>query len=52
VLIPAAYGFAELKDVPAGPDSEERDEMLEWVDEDFDPAQFDLAAVNRAVAAV
>lgn len=46
------YGFAELKDVLAGPDSEERDEMLEWVDEDFDPVQFDLAAVNTAVAAV
>jgi hypothetical protein len=46
------YGFAELKEVLAGPDSEERDEMLEWVDEDFDPAHFDLAATNAAVAAV
>ena len=46
------YGFAELKEVLAGPDSEERDEMLEWVDEDFDPAHFDLAAANAAVAAV
>jgi hypothetical protein len=46
------YGFAELKEVLAGPESEERDEMLEWVDEDFDPAHFDLAAANAAVAAV
>ena len=46
------YGFAELKEVLAGPDSEERDEMLEWVDDDFDPAHFDLAAANAAVAAV
>ena len=47
-----AYGFAELKEVLAGPDSAERDEMLEWMDEDYDPAYFDLAAVNAAVAAV
>jgi hypothetical protein len=46
------YGFAELKEVLAGPDSEERDEMLEWIDEDFDPSHFDLAAANAAVAAV
>jgi hypothetical protein len=26
--------------------------MLEWVDEDFDPAHFDLAAANAAVAAL
>ncbi len=47
-----AYGFAELKEVLAGPDSAERDEMREWVDEDYDPAHFDLTAVNAAVAAV
>ena len=46
------YGFAELKEVLAGPDSEERDEMLEWIDEDFDPAHFDLAAANAAIAVV
>jgi hypothetical protein len=46
------YGFAELKDVLAGPDSEERDEMQERIGEDFDPAHFDLAAANAAVAAV
>jgi hypothetical protein len=46
------YGFAELKEVLAGPDSAERDEMLEWTDEDFDPRHFDLAAANAAVAAI
>ena len=46
------YGFAELKELLAAPDSEERDEMLEWVDEDYDPAHFDLAAANAAVAAI
>jgi Plasmid pRiA4b ORF-3-like protein len=46
------YGFAELKEVLAAPESAERDEMLEWVDEDFDPIHFDLAAANAAVAAI
>jgi hypothetical protein len=46
------YGFAELKEVMAGPPSGERDEMLEWMEEDYDPARFDLAAANAAVAAV
>ena len=46
------YGFAELKEVLAGPDSEERDEMREWIGGDFDPAHFDLAVANAAVAAV
>lgn len=45
------YGFAELKEVLAGPDSAERDEILEWADEDFDPTHFDLAAANATVAA-
>jgi len=47
------YGFAETqrKSSP-GPDSAERDEMLEWADEDFDPTHFDLAAANATVAAI
>jgi Plasmid pRiA4b ORF-3-like protein len=47
-----AYGFAELKELLAGPPSAERDEMLEWAGDDYDPARFDLAAANAAVAAV
>jgi hypothetical protein len=47
-----AYGFAELKEVLAAPDSAERDEMLEWMGGDFDPTNFDLAAANAAVAAI
>jgi hypothetical protein len=46
-----AYGFEELKEVLAGPPSAERDEMQEWAG-DYDPASFDLAAANAAVAAV
>jgi hypothetical protein len=46
------YGFAELKEVMAGPPSDERAEMLEWLEDDYDPARFDLAAARSAVAAV
>jgi hypothetical protein len=46
------YGFAELKEVRAGPSSDERAEMLEWLEDDYDPARFDLAAASAAVAAV
>ena len=34
------------------PPSAERDEMLEWAGDDYDPARFDLAAADAAVAAV
>jgi len=46
------YGFEQLKELLAGPPSVERDEMLEWAGGDYDPARFDLAAANAAVAAV
>jgi hypothetical protein len=47
-----AYGFADLKEILAGPPSDERDEMQTWAGEDYDPSHFDLAAANAAVAAV
>jgi len=47
-----SYGFAEFKELLAGPPSAEREEMLEWAGGDYDPARFDLAAANSAVAAV
>lgn len=47
-----SYGFAEFKELLAGPPSAEREEMLEWAGGDYDPARFDLAAANLAVAAV
>jgi Plasmid pRiA4b ORF-3-like protein len=46
------YGFEELKELLAGPPSAERDEMLEWAGDDYDPARFNLAAANAAVAAI
>jgi hypothetical protein len=47
-----AYGFENLKELLAGPPSAERDEMREWAGDDYDPARFDLAAANAAVAQV
>ena len=45
-----AGGFEDLKELLAGPPSAERDEMLEWAGDDYDPARFDLAAADAAVA--
>jgi hypothetical protein len=39
-------GFADLKELLAGPPSPEREEMRVWAGEDYDPAHFDLAAAN------
>jgi Plasmid pRiA4b ORF-3-like protein len=47
-----AYGFADLKEILAGPPTDERYEMQAWTGEDYDPGRFDLAAANAAVAAV
>ena len=47
-----SYGFAELKELLAGPPGAEREEMLEWAGSDYDPVRFDLATANAAVAAI
>lgn len=44
-------GFAEFKELLAGPPGAEREEMLNWAGGDYDPIRFDLRAVNAAVAA-
>jgi hypothetical protein len=45
-------GFADLKEILAGPPGQERDEMRAWAGEDYDPERFDLAKANAAVAAI
>lgn len=47
-----SYGFAEFKELLAGPPSTERDEMLQWAGGDYDPTRFDQAAANTAVAGI
>lgn len=43
-------GYAEMLAVLSDPSHENRDELLEWMGEDFDPAQFDLQAVDKQLA--
>lgn len=42
-------GYEDLLAALRDPKHERHDEMLEWVGEDFDPAAFDLKAVNKAL---
>ena len=45
-------GFADLKELLAGPPSPEREEMRAWAGEQYDPARFDLAAADAAAGSV
>ncbi|MFY9926654.1 MAG: plasmid pRiA4b ORF-3 family protein [Streptosporangiaceae bacterium] len=45
-------GFADLKEVLAGPPGPEREEMRAWAGDEYDPAHFDLAAANAAAGSV
>jgi hypothetical protein len=42
-------GYASLLDALADPANAEHDEALEWLDDDFDPAAFDLNEADAAV---
>ena len=43
-------GHAEFLAALANPAHEEHDDMRRWIGYPFDPAAFDLNAVNRALA--
>ena len=45
-------GYAEFLDTIRDPSHKKHSAMLEWVDGSFDSEAFDLAAVNRALAAL
>jgi hypothetical protein len=45
-------GFAELKELLAGPPGPEREEMRAWAGDDYDAAHFDLAAANTAAGSI
>lgn len=40
------WGYANLLEVIRDPSHDEHDEMLEWLDGEFDPEEFDLDKVN------
>ena len=40
------WGYSEMLQALADPDHPERDELLEWLDEDFDPTDFDRDELN------
>jgi len=40
------WGYQDFLEAIADPDHEERDEMLEWIGDDFDPEEFDLTEIN------
>lgn len=43
------WGYRNMLETLAGPESEEREEMLEWLDGPVDPAAFDLEAADAAL---
>jgi hypothetical protein len=43
------YGYEELLTVLADPSHEEHEAMRLWAGEDFEPEEFDIMAVNRAL---
>lgn len=42
-------GYADLLDAINNPNRSDREEILEWLDEDFDPNYFDLEKVNESL---
>jgi len=41
------WGYADLLGAIENPDHPERDEMLEWLGEDFEPEEFDADSINQ-----
>jgi hypothetical protein len=46
------WGYVELLEAIHDPGHERHEEMLDWIGGEFDPEEFDLAAVNKRLAAV
>jgi pRiA4b ORF-3-like protein len=44
-----AGGYAELLAALGDPEHEEHEDLLDWLGDGFDPASFDLIAVNVAL---
>lgn len=46
------WGYYEMLDAREDPDSPDREELAEWLGEDFDPEAFDMAAINARLAQI
>lgn len=46
------WRYAELLNALSDPSNTEHAEMLEWIGDDFDPEHFELAEVNKVLAAM
>ena len=46
------WGYEEFLKAIRNPRHREHDEMLEWVGGEFDPEEFDVKAVNKAIRKV
>jgi tetratricopeptide (TPR) repeat protein len=46
------WGYADILEILEDPDNPGRVEILEWLGEDFDPAEFDLEEVNKRLAKI
>lgn len=44
------FGYEHLLEVAADPEHEDREEMEEWIDQEWEPAAFDLDEANAALA--
>lgn len=47
-----AWGYADFLEAVRNPDHDEHEEILEWVDEEFDPEKFDVTAANRELRSI
>ena len=43
------WGYEELLETIQGPDNEEKEEMLDWLGDEFKPDAFDLKTINRCL---
>jgi hypothetical protein len=46
------WGFADMMDKLKSADSEEKEELLEWLGDDYDPSFFDLKKINEELLAL
>ena len=47
-----AYGYDEILGILKNPQHPEHEEMVEWMDYDFDPEYFDLDEINQRLARI